>query len=148
MSRGADSADGGTGGTSAVAALMARATELAAACDAAAGDGDDGERLKLIGVVLTIALTLVDFATARASGSGVFLMRGFAGAIEGVMLWITVAMIARTATPERWAGVFFVIQMDVRIPARQGHRPQSAVGGDGPSRRRQPALAGRGPARR
>ena len=29
---------------------------------------------------------------------------------EGVLLWITVAMIARTLTPERWAGVFFTAQ--------------------------------------
>ncbi len=67
-------------------------------------------RLKTIGVVLTLLLALVDFATARASGGGVFLARGVAGAIEGVLLWITVAMISRTATPERWAGVFFVAQ--------------------------------------
>jgi predicted MFS family arabinose efflux permease len=67
-------------------------------------------RLKLIGIVLTVALAALDLATVRTSGSGVFLMRGLAGAIEGVMLWITVAMISRTATPERWAGVFFVGQ--------------------------------------
>jgi len=67
-------------------------------------------RLKSIGVVLTLLLAAIDYATARSSGSGVFVMRGFAGAIEGVLLWITVAMISRTATPERWAGVFFVTQ--------------------------------------
>src|SRR5947199_264693 len=33
-----------------------------------------------------------------------------AGAAEGVLLWITVSMIARTVTPERWAGVFFTAQ--------------------------------------
>jgi hypothetical protein len=55
-------------------------------------------------------LAAVDYATARSSGSGVFLMRGLAGVIEGVLLWITVAMISRTTTPERWAGVFFVAQ--------------------------------------
>ena len=67
-------------------------------------------RLKSIGVVLALLLAAVDFATARSNGMGVFLMRGLAGAIEGVLLWITVAMISRTATPERWAGVFFVAQ--------------------------------------
>jgi predicted MFS family arabinose efflux permease len=67
-------------------------------------------RLKSIGVALTLLLAAVDYATARSSGSGVFLLRGLAGAIEGVLLWITVAMISRTATPERWAGVFFVAQ--------------------------------------
>jgi hypothetical protein len=29
---------------------------------------------------------------------------------EGVLLWITVSMIARTVTPERWAGAFFTAQ--------------------------------------
>ncbi len=67
-------------------------------------------RLKSIGVVLTLLLAAIDYATARSSGSGVFLLRGLAGALEGVLLWITVAMISRTATPERWAGVFFVTQ--------------------------------------
>jgi predicted MFS family arabinose efflux permease len=67
-------------------------------------------RLKVIGIVLTLLLAVVDFATAHNSGTGIFVMRGFAGAIEGVLLWITVAMISRTQTPERWAGVFFVAQ--------------------------------------
>jgi hypothetical protein len=68
------------------------------------------KRLKLIGMVVAVALAGVDFATASAGGLGVFAMRGLAGALEGVLLWITVSMIARTATPERWAGVFFTGQ--------------------------------------
>jgi predicted MFS family arabinose efflux permease len=72
-------------------------------------------RLKAIGLVTTIALAAVDYATAQTSGFGVFAMRGLAGAIEGVMLWITVAMIARTATPERWAGVFFIAQTSAQL---------------------------------
>ena len=67
-------------------------------------------RLKSIGIVLTLLLAAVDYATSRSAGTGVFVLRGLAGAIEGVLLWITVAMISRTATPERWAGVFFVAQ--------------------------------------
>jgi len=73
------------------------------------------KRLKAIGVVLAAFLAVVDFATARASGGSVFAMRGLAGAIEGVLLWITVAMIARTATPERWAGVFFTAQTAAQL---------------------------------
>src|SRR5579871_435180 len=68
------------------------------------------KHLRLIGLVGTLALALADYATASSSRLGVFALRGAAGAIEGVMLWITVAMIARTATPERWAGVFFTGQ--------------------------------------
>ena len=72
-------------------------------------------RLKLIGIVLALLLAVVDFATASASGGGVFLLRGLAGTIEGVLLWITVAMISRTATPERWAGVFFTAQTAAQL---------------------------------
>jgi hypothetical protein len=67
-------------------------------------------RLKWIGSVFALLLAGVDLATANASGLGVFALRALAGALEGVLLWITVAMIARTATPERWAGVFFTAQ--------------------------------------
>jgi len=67
-------------------------------------------RLRAIGLFGTLALAAADYATASASGLGVFALRGAAGAIEGILLWITVAMISRTATPERWAGVFFTAQ--------------------------------------
>jgi predicted MFS family arabinose efflux permease len=65
-------------------------------------------RLKRLGAVLALLLAGVDLATAAASGRDIFALRGAAGALEGVLLWITVSMIARTATPERWAGVFFI----------------------------------------
>jgi hypothetical protein len=68
------------------------------------------QRLKTIGVVGSVLLAGVDLATAQASGAGILAMRGLAGVVEGVLLWITVAMISRTATPERWAGVFFTAQ--------------------------------------
>jgi hypothetical protein len=67
-------------------------------------------RLKTIGVIASLVLALIDAASANTSGVAVFVARGAAGAVEGVLLWITVAMIARTATPERWAGVFFTAQ--------------------------------------
>lgn len=68
------------------------------------------QRLKTIGVAGSLLLALADLATAHASAAEILLLRGVAGVIEGVLLWITVAMISRTATPERWAGVFFTAQ--------------------------------------
>jgi hypothetical protein len=68
-------------------------------------------RLKLIGVVASLALAGVDAACMAASGAQIMALRATAGAIEGVLLWITVSMIARTVTPERWAGVFFTTQV-------------------------------------
>jgi hypothetical protein len=67
-------------------------------------------RLRLIGLAASLGLALADLATLGASGVAMILARGVAGAFEGVLLWITVSMIARTATPERWAGAFFTLQ--------------------------------------
>jgi len=66
--------------------------------------------LKWIGVVASIALAIIDLATTQASGLEVLALRTAAGEVEGVLLWITVGMIVRTVTPERWAGVFFTAQ--------------------------------------
>jgi hypothetical protein len=67
-------------------------------------------RLRTIGVACSLGLAVVNLLTAQASGFSLFPLRAAAGAIEGVLLWITVSMIARTVTPERWAGVFFAAQ--------------------------------------
>lgn len=66
-----------------------------------------GLRLWATGALLAAAV--LDLAMVRASGGLVFALRGLAGIPEGVLLWITIGMIARTATPERWSGVFFAI---------------------------------------
>ncbi|HXQ17478.1 MAG TPA: MFS transporter [Caulobacteraceae bacterium] len=67
------------------------------------------KRLRLITIVAALALTACDFATSRASGTSVLAIRAVAGLPEGVLFWITIAMIARTLTPERWAGVFITM---------------------------------------
>lgn len=64
-------------------------------------------RLRLIGFLATLAVAALDLAMLKASGVGVLAIRALAGVPEGLMLWITIGMIARTETPERWAGVFF-----------------------------------------
>jgi hypothetical protein len=77
---------------------------------AAAGAFLKARRLRLIGVAASLGLAAANLATAHAAGLTLFPMRAVAGAFEGVLLWITVSMIARTVTPERWAGVFFAAQ--------------------------------------
>jgi MFS family permease len=67
-------------------------------------------RLRTIGVAASLVLAAANLLTAHASGVWLFPLRAVAGALEGVLLWITVSMIARTVTPERWAGVFFATQ--------------------------------------
>jgi hypothetical protein len=66
-------------------------------------------RLRMAGLAASLALAAIDLAMLGAGGPGVLLLRALAGAAEGVLLWITIGMIARTATPERWAGVFYTV---------------------------------------
>ncbi|HZZ36335.1 MAG TPA: MFS transporter [Caulobacteraceae bacterium] len=72
-------------------------------------------RLKLMGAVLALILAGLDIACMRAAGAPFMALRAAAGAVEGVLLWITVSMIARTVTPERWAGVFFTAQTSAQL---------------------------------
>ena len=62
--------------------------------------------LRIIGLAAGIALGLLDFATMGAHSTGVLFLRSLAGIPDGILLWITIGMIARSAVPARWAGVF------------------------------------------
>ena len=64
-------------------------------------------RMKLWGVGASLVLAAADSGTMAAHGNGVILLRALAGVPEGILLWITIGMIARTATPERWAAILF-----------------------------------------
>lgn len=64
-------------------------------------------RLRLIALLASVLLVAVNLATFRASGGQVLVARLLAGVPEGVLLWIAVGLISRTATPERWAGLLF-----------------------------------------
>ena len=64
-------------------------------------------RLRTIAMIGAVALVALDLATLRASGGGVMAVRALAGLPEGVLLWISIGFISRTATPERWAAILF-----------------------------------------
>lgn len=64
-------------------------------------------RLRLVAALSGALLVAVNLATFRASGGEVLVVRMLAGVPEGLLLWIAVGLIARTATPERWAGLMF-----------------------------------------
>jgi hypothetical protein len=64
-------------------------------------------RLRTIAVIAAAVLVGLDLATTRASGGGVMIVRALAGVPEGVLLWISIGFISRTATPERWAAILF-----------------------------------------
>lgn len=63
--------------------------------------------LRLIGVGASLALALLDLAGLGGHEAIILVSRALAGIPEGLLLWITVGMIVRSETPERWAGVFF-----------------------------------------
>ena len=68
-------------------------------------------RMRAIAVISSVLLAAFNLLALRASGVGVLVARTAAGAPEGVLVWITVGMIARSQTPERWAAVFFTGQV-------------------------------------
>jgi hypothetical protein len=72
-------------------------------------------RLRLIGVLASVGLAVVDLCGVSERGAALLALRTAAGAIEGVLLWITVGFIVRTATPERWGGVFFTAQTAAQL---------------------------------
>ncbi|HEY8948606.1 MAG TPA: hypothetical protein VIM56_06955 [Rhizomicrobium sp.] len=63
--------------------------------------------LRWIAAVAVLSLAALDFASMPAGGAEVLVLRTLAGIPEGILLWITVGMIARTETPERWAGFYW-----------------------------------------
>ncbi len=67
-------------------------------------------RLKLIAVTMALALTALNAATPAFSGDMIIAIRALAGVPSGVLMWLTIAMIARTPTPERWSGAYLTIQ--------------------------------------
>ena len=64
-------------------------------------------RLRPIAAVASLFLVAANLAVTQASGPGVMLVRALAGVPEGLMLWVAIGLITRTATPERWAAVLF-----------------------------------------
>jgi DHA1 family inner membrane transport protein len=72
-------------------------------------------RLRTIAAVVAVALAAVDAAGIGQAHAALMALRGAAGALDGVLLWITIGFIVRTATPERWAGVFFTAQTAAQL---------------------------------
>ncbi len=68
------------------------------------------ERLRWIGLAAGLSLALLDWATTKASGEALTLMRAAAGLPSGVLMWITIGMITRAPRPERWSGVYLTLQ--------------------------------------
>ncbi|MDR3473029.1 MAG: hypothetical protein P4M09_15320 [Devosia sp.] len=66
--------------------------------------------LRVKGAAAATLLIAANLLAIHQSGIVILLDRALAGLAEGGMVWLTASMIARTATPARWAGVFLVTQ--------------------------------------
>lgn len=67
--------------------------------------------LRPVTVVAALTAAAFDLTTTRAHGDlAVGCVRAAAGIAEGLLVWSTTAVIVRASTPERLAGVFFVVQ--------------------------------------
>jgi hypothetical protein len=68
------------------------------------------ERMKIIAVVMALLLAGLDAATPLVEGDAITLMRGLAGLPSGVLMWVALALIARTPRPETWSGIYLTVQ--------------------------------------
>ncbi|MDB5494649.1 MAG: putative transporter, partial [Phenylobacterium sp.] len=68
------------------------------------------ERLRLIGLLAGLALAALDVLTARLSGEAITVVRAAAGLPSGILMWITLSVIARAPRPQRWSGAYLTLQ--------------------------------------
>ncbi|MDB5443621.1 MAG: hypothetical protein JWP73_1997 [Phenylobacterium sp.] len=68
------------------------------------------ERLRLIGLLAGLALAALDVLTARLSGEAITVARAAAGLPSGILMWITLSVIARAPRPQRWSGAYLTLQ--------------------------------------
>lgn len=67
-------------------------------------------RLRLIGLLAGLALAALDVLTTRLSGEAITVVRAAAGLPSGILMWMTLCLIARAPRPERWSGVYLTVQ--------------------------------------
>jgi uncharacterized membrane protein YhdT len=91
--------------------------ELLAMGIAAGGAGliVPSHRLRVTAALALIAMAALDFATGRAAGLGILALRAGAGLAEGVLVWIAIGMIVRTAHPARWSGIYLMVQTGAQL---------------------------------
>jgi hypothetical protein len=67
-------------------------------------------RLRAIAVTALAVTGAIDLGTPLFDGAGLFGARIVAGMGEGVLIWIAIGFIVRTASPERWSGLYLAAQ--------------------------------------
>jgi MFS family permease len=67
-------------------------------------------RLRAVCIAAGLILALGNYFTPLARGETVTAVRAITGAAGGLLIWITASMIARSAAPDRWAGIYLTVQ--------------------------------------
>jgi hypothetical protein len=67
-------------------------------------------RLRAIGIGASLVLALGNYLTPLASAGSITALRALTGGAGGVLIGVTACMIARSAAPERWAGIYLSVQ--------------------------------------
>jgi len=72
-------------------------------------------RLRAIGIAASLVLALGNYLTPLAAGGSITGLRAVTGAAGGLLIWVTASMIARSAAPQRWAGIYLSVQTLVQF---------------------------------
>lgn len=67
-------------------------------------------RLRAVAMFAILAIAACDLVTARAGPGALFVARAAAGIGEGVLIWVAIGLIVRTAHPARWSGIYLMVQ--------------------------------------
>jgi hypothetical protein len=67
-------------------------------------------RLPAIALITSLALAGGNWLTPLATGEMVTAVRALTGFTGGVLIWVVACMIARSAAPDRWAGIYLTVQ--------------------------------------
>jgi hypothetical protein len=67
-------------------------------------------KLRTVALVGALITGIADLVMLNASGSLILLDRAVSGAGEGLLIWITGCMVARSSEPVRWAAIFVTMQ--------------------------------------
>jgi hypothetical protein len=67
-------------------------------------------RLRAIGIGASLVLALGNYLTPLAAAESITALRALTGTAGGVLIGVTACMIARSAAPERWAGIYLSVQ--------------------------------------
>jgi hypothetical protein len=77
---------------------------------AVAGTFLNARRLRLVYITAALGASVLNLAVAVVHGAGIVAVMAVEGAMSGLLIWITLGMLARRRHPEGWAAGFFMTQ--------------------------------------